>query len=252
MKKLSGATPLIALNTVAVDLETTGLDTREARIVQIGAAQIDRQNINSAIELEQVINPGIPMPRASQAIHGISDALANTGPSLKEYWPQFLSFLEGRVLIGHTIAYDLTVLQNEAERHGLVWDNPRTLCIRLLAPIALPELYDPSLDKLAAWFKIDIESRHSALSDAVTAGHIFVKMLPLLEAQNIRTLAEAERAILQQAGGLLQGREAGWVTPVIDPAERVMAGGIVNYDTYAYRHTIGEIVARRTGRHPSG
>jgi DNA polymerase-3 subunit epsilon/CBS domain-containing protein len=244
MNKLSGATPLIALNTVAVDLETTSLDTGEARIVQIGAAQMDRQTVNTANMLETVINPGMEIPARTIAIHGISNEAARAGTALKDYWPKFQSFLEGRVLIGHTIAYDLTVLGNEAKRIGEKWENPRTLCVRLLAPIALPELHDPSLDKLAAWFNIQIESRHSALSDALTAGRIFLQLLPLLEEKGIRTLAEAERAILQQAGGLLQGREAGWVAPVIDPAERVLAGGFVRHDTYAYRHSIGDIMAR--------
>jgi DNA polymerase-3 subunit epsilon/CBS domain-containing protein len=245
VKKLSGATALIALDTVAIDLETTGLDVAKARIVQIGAARIDRQMVDMERPMEVLINPEIPIPPESAAIHGVDNAMVKKAPSLKTFWPQLRSFIAERVLIGHTIAFDLTILENEARRHGLEWEAPRALCIRLLAPIVLPELFDPSLDKLASWFNVDIESRHSALSDALTAGRIFVHMLPLLEAKGIRTLAEAERAILQQKGGLQQGMQAGWIAPVIDPTERAMAGGMVNYDTYAYRHTIGEIMARK-------
>lgn len=245
MAKTTGATALMALDACALDLETTSLDASEARIVQIGALRMNRGKIDTNSVMDKIIDPTVPIPSSSTVIHGISNAMLRTAPDLKKAWQGLLEFIRDRVLIGHTIAYDLTILAAEAKRHDLEWQKPRSLCIRHLAPLALPDLHDPSLDKLAAWFGIHVEHRHSALSDALAAGEIFLKLVPLLEESGIRTLAEAERAILlRSTAGLRQGQEAGWERPVADPSDSVLSGGIKNYDTYAYRHAVGDMMTR--------
>ena len=245
MAKTTGATALMALDAAALDLETTSLDASEARIVQIGALRMNRGKIDTKSVMDKIVDPGIPIPSASTAVHGINNAMLRTAPDIRKAWQGLLEFIKNRVLIGHTIAYDLTILAAEAQRHGLPWQKPRSLCIRHLAPLALPDLHDPSLDKLAAWFGIRVEHRHSALSDAQAAGEIFLKLVPLLQERGIRTLAEAERAILMRSmAGLRQGQEAGWERPVVDPSDTVLSGGIKNYDTYAYRHAVGDMMAK--------
>ncbi|MCB1387323.1 MAG: CBS domain-containing protein [Nitratireductor sp.] len=241
----TGATQLMAIDAVAFDVETTSLNAAEARIVQIGALRINRGRIDSHAHVDKIIDPHIPVPAESTAIHGITNAQTRLAPDLKKAWPGMIEFIRDRIMIGHTIAYDLTVLAHEAARHGLAWEKPRSLCVRLLAPIALPDLHDPTLDKLAAWFDIRIDQRHSALSDSIAAAEIFLKLVPLLKEKGITTLAEAERAILMRnTAGIRQGEDAGWQRPVIDPAEAALAGGIRNYDTYAYRHCVGDVMTR--------
>ncbi len=236
--------PLAFLRAVAIDLETTSLDVREARIVQFGAAHLNNNNIDLKTAIEEVVNPGIAISEQSSEIHGINNELARQAHDLPRLWPELEAFLKDRVLIGHTVAYDLTVLENRARQHNLEWKKPRSLCVRLLAALALPELHDPSLDRLAAWFDVEIEHRHTALSDAVTAGQIFLKLVPLLAKRGIRTLAEAERFTLQQESSLQRGMEAGWVFPVVDPSEASHSERDRKYDTYAYRHTIGDIMKK--------
>ena len=175
MAKNTGATALMALDAVALDLEATSLKVEESRIVQIGALWLSRGKLDLNSSIDTVINPQIEIPASATAVHGISTDQAHQEQNLAQSWGKLTDFLNGRVLIGHTIAYDLTLLANEAVRHDLPWQKPRSLCVRLLAPIALPDLHDPSLDKLAAWFDIDIAHRHSALSDAKAAAEIFLR-----------------------------------------------------------------------------
>lgn len=244
MRAPTGATPLFALNCLAFDLETTSLDVREARIVQIGGLEMSKGTINDSAAYDRIVDPGMPIPPKSTAIHGITNAMARQSPDLKGHWPELTALLHHRVLVGHTIAYDLTVLENEAARLGLEWHKPRSLCIRLLAPLALPDLANHSLDALASWFGITIKDRHSALADAEAAARVFIKMIPLLQEAGIRTLAEAERASLSRGHSLEEGRQAGWVAPVADPSEIVLSGSYTSFDTYAYRHTVSDMMAR--------
>ncbi len=243
MKRVSSSTPLVSLSAVSLDLETTGLDVKEARIVQIGALRLRQDKLVPGSELEKIIDPQVTIPAASTKIHGISNADTRMAPDIAAAWHELTAYLGTSVMIGHTIAYDLTVLENEAARHNLPWQRPRSLCVRLLAQHAVPELADPTLDKLASWFAIDIERRHTALSDAQTAALIFLKLVPLLAAKGIKTLAEAERAILGNAISIREGTNAGWVAPVVNPSDLALSAGIKAFDTFAYRHTIADIMS---------
>ena len=68
MKPATGATPLIALDAVALDTETTGLDTARARIVQVGAIAVSRGRILDGRQIEMLVDPEIAIPSASSRI----------------------------------------------------------------------------------------------------------------------------------------------------------------------------------------
>ncbi len=239
MSTISGATPLAALEAVAIDTETTGLDVTSARIVEFGGVNLSHGNVVDAETLSVLTNPGMPMPADSEAVHGISDSMVTGAPEFAEAHAQFFDWCGNRPLIGYSIGFDLAVLEHEAKRHRLPWQRPRTLCVRLLGTIANPNLPNNALETLAAWLEIEISDRHRAVGDAIAAGDVFVGLLPYLKAKGIRTLAEAERACLRQTSELETHVRAGWTEPVARPGS--MAFGKV--DPYAYRHRIADVMS---------
>lgn len=239
MTMATGATPLFALEAIALDLETTGLDAARAHIVQIGAVPVSGAALLDADAYEQLIDPGVPIPASSTAVHGIDDAAVAGAPALAAVWDALAGQLDGRVVIGHTIGFDLTVLAAEARRHGLPWRKPRALCVRMLATVAAPTLASHSLDALAGWLGLATRNRHRALGDAEAAGLIFAALLPHLQARGIRTLAEAERACRGLSAERQRHQGAGWEPPVDAPRDEVLG----SFDTYAYRHRVADIMA---------
>jgi CBS domain-containing protein len=239
MKPATGATPLIALDAVAIDTETTGLDTAKARIVQIGALAISRGHMREGEPLDLLVDPGIAIPAASSRIHGITSATVRNAPDFATAADRLRSFVHGRVVVGHSIGFDLAILEQESKRAGIPWHKPRSLCVRLLAGVAKPDLPDYSLDAIAAWLGVAITGRHSAPGDAAAAAAIFVALLPRLHEKGIRTLAEAERACRALTSELEKGRRAGWAEPVSPP----QAPAWQAVDPYAYRHRIGELMS---------
>lgn len=236
MKPTTGATPLAALDAIVFDTETTGLDTRTARIIEIGAIRPRTSDTHATL-----VDPGEPIPASSSAVHGITAETVRGAPRFAEAWNDFASFAGNRVLIGYSVGYDLAILEKEAGRAGLAWKKPRSLCLRLLSVLANPSLPDYSLDMIAAWLGVTIEDRHRALGDAKVAAAIFAALLPSLAARSIRTLAEAERACLSLTNELETHHRAGWSEPVSSPAEdRAVLRGV---DPYAYRHRIADIMA---------
>lgn len=63
MRQINGSTRLTALEAVALDTETTGLDTRKARMVQIAAVGICGGSVSTDENLSLLVDPGEPIPR---------------------------------------------------------------------------------------------------------------------------------------------------------------------------------------------
>ncbi|MEX0405007.1 DUF294 nucleotidyltransferase-like domain-containing protein [Aquibium sp. LZ166] len=243
MKITSGATPLAVLDALAVDTETTGLDTARASLVQIAAVAISGGRVRAQESFETLVDPKIGIPGASTAIHGITNAMTRNAPEFREAWARFGAFACGRVLVGFSIGFDLAILEREARSAGIPWKKPRTLCVRMLASIANPNLPDQSLDMTASWLGIAIEGRHQAPGDAKAAADIFVALLPHLEKRGIRTLAEAERACLALTGQLETHHRAGWAEPVTRPDALAGPRAFGSIDPYAYRHRVADVMS---------
>lgn len=243
MADRTSATPLLALDAVAFDTETTSLDPRVARIVEIGAVRLTSGRLSDDDNLRALVNPQIPIPPISTSVHGIDDAKVRNEPVFAKIWPAVSDYIGGSVVIGHSIGYDLAILSNETERAGISFSRPRTLDVRLLAQIVEPSLAGYSLDSLAAWLGVEASDRHAALGDALTAARIFVALVPKLREGNIRTLAEAEAACASLTTALEEQHRAGWSEPVLSPsradAERVLA----RLDSYPYRHRVCELMS---------
>ncbi|MBI1384474.1 MAG: CBS domain-containing protein [Rhizobiales bacterium] len=236
-------TPLVSLRGIVLDTETTGLDARAARVVQVGAVTVVGERIERTLAFDRLVDPGVPIPPASTAIHGIGDADVVGAASFGELWPELTAFIGDGVIVGHTIDFDLGVLEREAQLAGVNWSGLGALDIRRLAQIANPSLANYSLDGLCRWLEVTIEGRHTALGDAMATAEVYVRLLPMLRQRGIRTLAELHLALhaladrtakqegaLAAVGPTLAGRDE-----VPAPAARV--------DSYPYIHRVADVMS---------
>ena len=238
----SNATPLIGLDAVVIDTETTGLDPRKAWIVEFAAARLDGGRLDTDTIYRSLVRPGKPIPKQATGIHGIDDAAVAAAPPFAQIWPELSAQISDALVIGHSVGFDLAVLKRECERAGLAWTPPRTLDVRLLAEIAAPDLAGYSLDNLAAWLEVEAGARHSAVGDALTAARIFQALLPKLRARGIRTLAEAERACGTLTKALDQQSRAGWVEAAA-PRGAADADAVMRVDSYPHRHRVRDVMS---------
>jgi DNA polymerase-3 subunit epsilon/CBS domain-containing protein len=236
------ATPLIALDAVAVDTATTGLDPAKCRVVELAALRIRSGSLDDTAVFRRLVAPGIPIPAAATAIHGIDDHAVAAAPSFARIWPEFADFTGEAVMIGHTIGYDLAVLAHECRRAGVDPPRTRSLDTRLLAEVVAPDLPGYSLEQLQAWLELEGSDRHSALGDATLTGRIFLALLPKLRDKGIRTLAEAERASRGLARVLEDHSKAGWVD-VTAPTQSGAERSFGEIDSYPYRHRVADVMS---------
>jgi DNA polymerase-3 subunit epsilon/CBS domain-containing protein len=242
MDRTSGGVPLLSLDAVVIDTETTGLDPRKARVIELAGVRLSGGKLGDGT-FRQLLRPGAKsIPAETTRIHGIDDAMVAQSPPFREVWPAFRGFLGQAMMIGHTVGFDLAVLKRECDLAGLSWLRPRTLDTRLLAQIVAPELAGYTLENLAAWLSVEAVGRHSALGDATTTARVFLALLPKLRDHGIRTVAEAERACLALTS-LLDGQaRSGWIEAVETPARTDAEQTLKRFDSYAYRHRNRDIM----------
>ena len=239
----ANATPLIALDAVAIDSETTGLDPRNAWIVELAAVRIAAGRLQPDESFQRRVNPGAPIPPAAAAIHHIDDAAVLNAPIFREVWPEFSSRIGGTIVVGHNLGFDLAVLKRECDRAGIAWAKPRTLDTRLLAQVAEPNLAGYALDSLAAWLGVKIAGRHSALGDSVASAEIFLALIPKLRESGIRTLAEAEQACNSLTNVLNEQHRIGWLLPSQELPRFEPDEIFQRIDSYPYRHRVRDIMS---------
>ncbi len=230
------ALPLASLTAVVFDTETTGLDTTRDRVIEIGAVRLAAGRIDDSDRHCRLIDPGEPIPPASIAIHGITDDEVAGAPGFAAGMRSFAEWAGPAVFLGHSVGFDLAILEAEHRRHGLSWQAPRTLDTRDLAQAVGSDLPDWSLETLAGWLGVPVEGRHRALADALLTARIFLALLPKLRGRGVSTLAEAERICRlsrerSQAAGL-GAREV----PSSAPAE------YARIDSFPYRHRVAELM----------
>lgn len=238
----TSATPLIALDAVVIDTETTGVDPASARIVEIAVVRMIGGQLSQTNALRRLVRPDRPIPPSATAIHGIDDSAVAEAATFAQVWPEFASFIGGAVLIGHALGFDLAVIRRECARSGLTWAPPRALDTRLLAQVIQPNLADYTLETLAAWAGTKIERRHTALGDAIACGRLFLALVPKLRAAGIRTLAEAEAAIRAQREVAERHQLAGWQHPIAAIAATDAEVTLGRIDSYPFRHRVHEVM----------
>lgn len=238
---LANATPLVALDAVALDTETTGLDTAKARIVQIGAVRIVRGRILTDEPFERLVAPGEPIPAGATRIHGIADGDVSSAPDYRHVHDELVAFLGTSVIIGHSIGFDIAILRREARLAGKDWTHLRCLDTRMLAELANPRLPGFSIDIVASWLGIEVQDRHSAVADAVLAARVFAALVPRLRERDIRTLAEAEAACRKMTDVLDEHYRAGWVEPAAP--DQIASKGLARIDSYPYRHRVKDVMS---------
>ena len=185
---------LSEISFTAFDTETTGLRPSEGdEIISIGGVRIVNGRMLLEETFDQLVDPGRPIPRESTRIHGIDDAMVKGQPDIKGVLPAFSLFVQDTVLVAHNAAFDMRFFQIKEELTGVKLRLP-VLDTILLSAVVHPHHEDHSIEGIARRVGVNIAGRHTALGDAMVTGELFLKLIPLLAEEGIRTLGKALEA----------------------------------------------------------
>ncbi len=186
--------PLASLDYTVFDTETTGLKPSEGdEIVSVGAVRIVNGRLLEHEVFEQLVDPRRGMSPEASRITGIDAAMLEGQPTIDRVLPAFGQFCEDTVLVAHNAAFDMRFLRLKEEATGVRFAQP-VLDTLLLSAVIHPDLESHRLEAIAERMGVNPIGRHTALGDAIMTGEVFLRMIPLLADQGIRTLGEAREA----------------------------------------------------------
>ena len=147
---------------VFVDLETTGANFANDRVIEIGIVTVDG---GEAREWSSLVNPGQDISPFITGLTGIDSSMTESAPSFAELASEVIEKLRGRLFIAHNARFDYTFLKREFARIGIPF-RTQNLCTVKFSRRLFPEHHRHSLDALVARHHIVIDDRHRALADA--------------------------------------------------------------------------------------
>lgn len=189
-------TPLERLPMIAIDCETTGLDPRRDRIVSFAAIRIaDGLQVQQQPVLDLLIEPNVEIPERATAVHGIDRARLAGAPTFATAYDRITESLNGCVVIGHFVGFDLAILGREAARARKPWREPPSLDTASLAATLGYRSDTIDLEILLARVGIAARGgRHTAAGDARMAAELFVALARRLIGQGRSTYGGAVAA----------------------------------------------------------
>lgn len=173
-----------------IDLETTGTNVASDRIIEIAIIKVfPDKTTQSKVKR---INPGMPIPAGSTAIHGIKDEDVKEAPSFKQAAHELKQFMDNCDLAGYNSnRFDIPLLVEEFLRAGIEFDISKRKFVDVQRIFHLMEKRT-----LAAAYKFycdkQLENAHSAEADALATYEILEAQLGRYEhlQQDVDALAE--------------------------------------------------------------
>ncbi len=174
---------------VCIDCESTGLDPGADRLIEVAAA---RFTFNSILQtFETLVDPECAIPQISQDIHKISAEMLYGKPKVKQILPDLLKMINGHILIGHGIGFDIALIAAEAKRSQIPTNIEKQ---RYIDTLRLARLYGESptnsLERLRQHFNIEPEGAHRAMSDVTVNIEVFKYL-----SKNYKTTEELFKAL---------------------------------------------------------
>jgi DNA polymerase-3 subunit epsilon len=164
------------------DIESTGLSTTEDRIVQFSMVCYN-ENLEETLVYDEFFNPGKPINKEAEAVHGISDEMVKDKP---EFSTQaefiFSKFMDPEVTIcGFNImGFDLKMLAAELKRSNLdlVLVGRNVLDVGNLSKRLLPRTLEAVYHRFhGRTIAEDVGGAHNALNDVKATFSVLVQMV---------------------------------------------------------------------------
>ena len=217
---------------VAVDLETTGVEARTDRIIEVGAVRmvdgVERDAFTS------LVDPGCEIPPDVVYLTGIGSSDVAGAPPIGEVLPRLVEFVGDDPIVAHSAQFEADFLGAAAAgRPDLLVGRGGIIDTLTLARALLPRLPNHRLATLAAFFDFRVERSHRAGDDARAAAAVLLGLLSLLDQVGSALLARmgalADAGTKRLVDAAIE-RTEGRLDPFAVPDHGPRSSWLVRYD----------------------
>ncbi len=163
---------------IVLDTETTGLDPKTQRIVEIACIELVN-HLPTGQKFHTLLDPEMEVPSEAVAVHGLSNAKLAGAPLFSMIASEFLDFIGESKLVIHNAEFDIGFINAELRRANF----ERIPITRAIDAVQMARRKFPgapaSLDALCKRFGIDNTHRtlHGALLDSELLAQVYLELL---------------------------------------------------------------------------
>ena len=164
---------------IVFDTETTGLDSSEDRVIELGALELE-DHVPTGRTFHHYINAGgRPVHPDAERIHGITDAFLADKPRFEQVVEEWIAFSGDARLVAHNAPFDIGFMNAEFGRLG----RPLIPQLRVRDTLSLARQKFPNanntLDGLCRRFGVDNSGRdkHGALLDSELLAEVYIELI---------------------------------------------------------------------------
>lgn len=191
LPKASSADKFNRSRCVVVDVETSGLNLMEDRLISIGAVSVVNGKISLGDSFYVVLQQATVSDKSNILLHGIGEAAQSAGVPAADALLDFLDFLGQDPLIAFHVTFDQTMIQRAMRTFLGFSFKHRWSDMAYVMPALNPAHASRyrSLDDWISHFNIQNEARHNALADALVTAQLFQIGLSQASKRNIPDFA---------------------------------------------------------------
>lgn len=160
---------------VAVDIETTGLDPKRDRIVELALVGLTDEG-EIAWEWGSLVNPQRSVPPSATRIHGIIDADLKDSPPFRDVSGAVKGLISDKVLLAHNLRFDAGFLNAEFRRCRLEVPTGRGIDTLQISRHFDPGAGSHKLADACRRYGVELRGGHRAKQDAAAVARLFVAM----------------------------------------------------------------------------
>ena len=183
---------------VVVDFETTGLNPRKNRIIEIGAVRI--RNGQVVEEYSRFVNPQEPIPQEVVKLTGITDAMVADAGTAETEIPKLLEFIGDAAFAAHNAKFDSAFLREECARLGIEIKMPVIDTLEFSRRM-YPGLKSHRLGAVCKSLGISLKNAHRAVHDARATAHVLNRMLDAALEKGVTRISDINGALTGGAIG---------------------------------------------------
>ena len=158
---------------IAIDLETTGLNPKTERIIEIGAARVEDGIVVQTYST--FVNPERELDARIRELTGICDDDLKDAPVLDTVLPELLAFCGELPLLGHHVIFDFSFLKRAAVNRKYTFEHAGLDTLKICRHF-MPEEEKKNLAAACRYFAVDPGESHRAFSDAMAAHHLYQEL----------------------------------------------------------------------------
>lgn len=186
---------LASIPLVALDLETTGLNSNEDSIVSVGLVEFSIRRIRLKTARYWIVRPPTLLNEKSILVHNLTHSDIATAPPISAVLEELLPLLAGKVVVAHHTAIERNFLQKAAKNtFDTEWLFPmidtlaleRTLTAKQQSwwrRMLRPTHYSLQLRDCRSRYSLPAYRQHHALNDAIACAELFQAQVSRIDAE---------------------------------------------------------------------